>query len=49
MIICMDEYRKKFHCESAPATKSAPPNIYSQPDEDDGPNDDPPAALMLAA
>jgi hypothetical protein len=50
MVIYIDEDLKKMHYRVRRVTESAPllVPVSSEPD-DDGPNDDPPAAFRLAA
>ena len=50
MVIYIDEHVKKMHNRARKLTESARPFVplSSKPD-DDGPNDDPPAALRLVA
>jgi hypothetical protein len=50
MVICMDEYLYKSPSSVVICTKpGAPPNVAPGESEDDGPNDDPPAAFSMAA
>jgi hypothetical protein len=50
MVIRMDEYLYKSRSSVVICTKpGAPPNVAPRESEDDGPNDDPPAAFSMAA
>jgi hypothetical protein len=50
MVISIREYAKIFHPEACSLTESALPLMpVSSKDDDEGPNDDPPAAYQLAA
>jgi hypothetical protein len=50
MVISISEYVKSFHPEACSLTASAPPLVpMSAKDDEDDPNDDPPAAYQLAA
>ncbi len=50
MVISIREYVKIFHREACSLVESAlPPMPVSPDDDDEGPNDDPPAAYQLAA
>ena len=50
MVIYIDEHLKKIHNRGRRVTKSAQLLVpVSSKTDDDGPNDDPPAALRLAA
>jgi len=48
MVVCIEEYVKKIHRPSAADIQAAPLRVQDESDED-GPNDDPPAARRLAA
>jgi len=50
MVICIDEFLQKVHRPLSRFAKAAAPNrqVGKEPD-DNGPNDDPPSAIRLAA
>ena len=49
MVVCIDEFAQRVHQPAFGVTKlAAPPREVREPD-DDGPNDDPPSAIRLAA
>jgi hypothetical protein len=50
MVVCIDEFQQKVHQPVFRATKvAAPPRQISKEPDDNGPNDDPPSAIQLAA
>jgi hypothetical protein len=49
MVISIREYVKVFHSEACSLTESALPLMPASDDDEEGPNDDPPAAYQLAA
>jgi hypothetical protein len=50
MVICIDEFLQKVHRPAYRVTKVAqPPRKVAQEPDDNGPNDDPPSAIRLAA
>jgi hypothetical protein len=50
MVICIDDFLQKVHRPAFRVTKVAePPRKVSQEPDDNGPNDDPPSAIRLAA
>jgi hypothetical protein len=49
-INCIDEFKKILHRAGAAGIKPAlPASSFRAENDDDGPNDDPPAALPIAA
>jgi hypothetical protein len=50
MVICIDEFLQKVHQPAFRVTKvAAPPREVGSEPDDNGPNDDPPSAIRLAA
>jgi hypothetical protein len=50
MVVCIDKFLQKVHQPAFRFTKvAAPPGEVCPEPEDNGPNDDPPSAIPLAA
>ena len=49
MVLSIDEYLQKIRNHTVGHAKVAPPASVARESDDNGPNDDPPAALKVAA
>jgi hypothetical protein len=49
MVVCIDEFLQKVHQPAFRVTKVAAPPRQAGKEDDNGPNDDPPSAIRLAA